>query len=300
MDTFLRFAIPDVEIDHEQTEPVSMWFKEKNTYFPSIKAELMGTLPPGMYDVSLGDNGYMCDIIDIKTDELYTFKNAITNDILGEINKFWESKDKYKENNLIYKRGLLLYGFPGSGKSSYISLICENLIKSGGVVFKLDSVRDLMEYPNFIMYYFRKIQPDTPIITIVEDVDEYSDVESLLLDFLDGHVPIDNHLFIGTTNDLTNISDTLLRPSRIDLKFKVDLPDEETRKEYFQYKGINEDEIEELVSLTGDCSIADLKEVYICKEVFGYSIKDSIDRVKNPIDKKNYKNIENNQNNIEL
>ena len=71
-----------------------------------------------------------------------------------------------------------MYGYPGTGKSSYISLICEDLIKQGGVVFKISSPSQLSNYKDFIPNVFRKIQQETPIITILEDIDTYSDYEA--------------------------------------------------------------------------------------------------------------------------
>lgn len=286
--------------EYEKSTPLSMWIKEKDKFYPTINSELTKTLPPGIYNVNYTQEGFVCEKIDQKTDELFKFNNSISEDILKEISKFWNNKTIYRESNIIYKRGILMYGYPGTGKSSYISLICEDLIKQGGVVFKISSPSQLSNYKDFIPNVFRKIQQETPIITILEDIDKYSDYDYVILDFLDGHTALDNHLFITTSNNLSNVPDTLLRPSRIDLKIKIDLPDENTREEYLKFKGIENDDLKTFVKLSEGLSIADLKEAYICFTVFDYTIEESIDRVKSTVDKQNYKNITDSSSEIEL
>ena len=179
-------------------------------------------------------------------------------------------------------------GYPGTGKSSIISQLSDEVIKQGGVVFKISNFSNLNNYVSFIRTGFRKIQPDTPIITILEDIDQYADVESELLDFLDGKTHIDHHIVIATTNNTEDIPDTLLRPSRLDLKIEVPLPDAQIRREYFTFKKVKPDLVEELVAITENCSLADLKELYICIFLLDYSVEEAITQVTAPTDKKNY------------
>jgi len=135
---------------------------------------------------------------------------------------------------------------------------------------------------------FRKIQPDTPVITILEDIDKYESVEDQLLDFLDGKTNINHHIVIGTSNNTEDISNSYLRPSRLDLKIEMPFPSDITRKEYLKFKGVPEEKIDKLVEKTNGFSLADLKEIYVCIYLLGYSEKDAIDKIKNPREKKNY------------
>ena len=176
----------------------------------------------------------------------------------------------------------------GTGKSSLISILCTNIIKQGGVVFKVGGYRNLEDYISFIRNSFRKIQPDTPIITILEDLDQYEDAEEELLDFLDGKTHIDHHVVIATTNNTEVIPDTFLRPSRIDLKIEIPLPCDQTRREYFRHKGVPEKDLEELVSKSDQLSLADLKELYICIYLLDYTIEDAVLKINSPREKKNY------------
>ena len=281
--------LSDMEDDDEI--PVSVWIKDKDIIRASTDISLIYKIEPGVYTVDFTrEQGLFCKKIEIKSDELFVFTDSITQKLLDEINLFWAKSELYKINKLIHKRGILLEGFPGTGKSSIISLLSNKIIEMGGVVFKIKNFRNLDNYIEFIRFEFRKIQPTTPIITILEDLDQYSEVEVELLDFLDGKTHTEHHVVIATTNNTENIPDTFLRPSRIDLKIEIPLPNETTRKEYFIFKGVPENDIDELVSKSEKLSLADLKELYICIYLLDYSVEDAVFKVSKPKEKRNYLN----------
>lgn len=282
------FSLPEQEED-ESKQTVSVWVKDKDVIRASTDISLLQKIEPGVYAVDFSrDIGLFCKKIDIKSDELFIFSDSITQELLEEINLFWSKAELYKANNLIHKRGILLEGFPGTGKSSIISILSNEIIAKGGVVFKINGFRNLDHYIEFVRTGFRKIQPDTPIITILEDLDQYEDVEVELLDFLDGKTHLDHHVIIATTNNTEIIPDTFLRPSRIDLKVEIPLPNEITRREYFTHKEVPENDIEELVSKSNNFSLADLKELYICIYLLDYTIDEAINKISSPREKKNY------------
>lgn len=284
----MDFSLPEQEED-ESKQTVSVWVKDKDVIRASTDISLLQKIEPGVYAVDFSrDMGLFCKKIDIKSDELFIFSGSITQELLEEINLFWSKAELYKANNLIHKRGILLEGFPGTGKSSIISILSNEIIAKGGVVFKINGFRNLDHYIEFVRTGFRKIQPDTPIITILEDLDQYEDVEVELLDFLDGKTHLDHHVIIATTNNTEMIPDTFLRPSRIDLKVEIPLPNEITRREYFTHKEVPENDIEELVSKSNNFSLADLKELYICIYLLDYTIDEAINKISSPREKKNY------------
>ena len=286
------FLLEDLfEIEEEKPLPpkVSIWMQERDMVRASTNVTLLKKINPGIYTVEFDKNlGLFCRPLDVKSDELFLFSDSITQKLLEEINLFWGKAELYKENNLIHKRGILLEGFPGTGKSSLISILSTHIIKQGGVVFKVDGYRNLEDYITFVRNSFRKIQPDTPIITILEDLDQYEDVEEELLDFLDGKTHINHHVVIATTNNTETIPDTFLRPSRIDLKIEIPLPCEQTRREYFKYKEVPEKDLEDLVMKSDQFSLADLKELYICVYLLDYTVEDAIMKISSPREKRNY------------
>lgn len=268
---------------------MSLWIKEKSIIRASPELIVQKILDPGVYTVDFDrDLGYYCSPIEVVTDELFIFSTSITQNLLEEINLFWAKADLYKENNLVHKRGILLEGFPGVGKSSIITQLANEVIKQKGVVFKISNFKNLDNYITFMRTGFRKIQPNTPIITILEDIDKYREVEPELLDFLDGKSHLNHHIVIATTNNTQDIPNTFLRPSRLDMRIEITKPDSQTRREYFQFKHVPEDLIEELVLKSADRSLADLKELYICIFLLDYSMEAAILKVTAPKAKKSY------------
>lgn len=280
-----------IDDDERKEEKISVWLKDKDIIKPSTNISLLQKIEPGIYTVDFSrEHGIYCKKMDVKSDELFIFSDSISEKLLKEINNFWEKSERYKQNNLVHKRGILLEGFPGTGKSSIISILCKEIISKGGVVFKINGIRNLDTYFEFIRYGFREIQPETPVVTILEDLDQYEEVESELLDFLDGKTHLDHHVVIATTNNTELIPDTYLRPSRIDLKIEVPLPSEQTRREYFKFKNTPEDEIENLVKQSEDFSLADLKELYVCIYLLDYTVEEAVGKITAPKEKKNYLN----------
>ena len=275
--------------EEDDDNKVSIWVKTGDIIRASIDEEKFEKLEPGVYTVDYSrDAGLYIKQMDVKSDELFVFSDSITTKLMEEINMFWDKADRYKENKLIHKRGILLEGYPGTGKSSIISILSKEIMNRGGVVFKITGYRNLDHYVEFLRTCFRKVQPDTPVITILEDLDQYEDVEMELLDFLDGKTHLDHHVVIATTNNTQVIPDTFLRPSRIDLKIEVPLPCETTRKEYFEHKNVPSADIAELVEKSNEFSLADLKELYISIYLLDYSVNEAVAKITVPRDKKSY------------
>lgn len=269
----------------------NIWVKEKTVIRPSSDVSTLPKLIPGLYMVDFNrDFGLFCQKIKINTDELFIFSNSVTDSLFNEVNTFWSKTDLYDKHKLLHKRGILLEGFPGTGKTSIITQLSNNLIAQGGIIFKVQNFRNLDSYISFINTAFRKIQPDTPIITIIEDINQYEETYNELLDFLDGKSHINHHIVIATTNNVMELPDALLRPSRFDLRVEIKLPDIETRKEFFRFKGVEENFYLEIAERTEGCSLADLKEIYISVFLLGYSIEDSLIKVMSPRDKIDYSN----------
>jgi ATP-dependent 26S proteasome regulatory subunit len=269
-------------------EKDSLWIIDGDIIRPSVKVAIHHKLDPGIYSVDNSrDYGVYCKKVNISSDELFNFSESQIPALLAQISLFWDKTAAYKENKLIHKRGILLEGYPGSGKTSIISLLCNDIIKRGGIVFNITDANNLAIYTTFIKNSFRQIEPTTPIITIIEDIDKYADSE-IILDFLDGKSQIEHHLVIATTNNTQQIPDSFLRPSRIDLKIEVPLPNEKIRREYFENKKVPSELLEELVQKTQDCSLADLKEVYITIFVLDYPFEEAIKKVKTPQNKKDF------------
>jgi SpoVK/Ycf46/Vps4 family AAA+-type ATPase len=189
--------------------------------------------------------------------------------ILDQIDKFWQAKDVYDKYNFIHKRGVLLYGPSGNGKTCIISALTDHLIKQDGVaiiVTQFDvAVQALAE--------FRIAEPDRKLMTIIEDMESLLSGDNKLqeqkaLSMLDGQTQVSNIVHIGTTNYPEQLADRFIkRPGRFDLVIGVGLPTAETRRAYLKHLFGEHDSITYIVNQTEGMSLAYLREIassYIC------------------------------------
>ena len=116
----------------------------------------------------------------------------------------------------------------------------------------------------------------------------YSQIEPELLDFLDGKRSINHSLTILTTNNSSRLSSALLRPSRVDKRYVINLPNKEAREEYFKFKNISEELISKYVEASENMNISQLKELFISTIVLENSFEESLDSLKNTPSLENY------------
>jgi ATP-dependent 26S proteasome regulatory subunit len=290
-DSILELSVPIVPNEPTEDLEYSTWISTGEDYIPAVNLKCVDNIPAGMYACAFVDRDYHLTPIPINSDELFIFSDSYQESILSEIKQFWDKKELYKKYNLCHKRGLLLEGGPGTGKSSLITQVIQHIIELNGVVFTVRNASEFQFLPIILKSIFRKIEPERPVITIIEDVDKLIENlggDQILLDFMDGKQSINNHLVILTSNNTSELSDALLRPSRIDLRYRLDNPNDNVRKEYFQYKGISDDQLDEYVRLTKNLSIADLKEVFIATVILNKSIDQVVKDIKNPLQKRDY------------
>jgi SpoVK/Ycf46/Vps4 family AAA+-type ATPase len=242
-------------------------------------SQTIPTLIPGFYEINSNpDIGIYFQKVPIKLDGILRFPDAVTDKVLKEIQAFWEKKAVFKKFNLLYKRGIILWGPQGSGKSTTLQLISKDVIEREGIVIKFD-------HPGLFSAGIRKlreIQPITPIVVLMEDIDAiiYNYNESSVINILDGVDKLENIVFVATTNYPEKLGDRIInRPSRFDKKHKVGFIGPEARKMYFEFligdTGVEID-LEKWVHDTKDFSIAHLKELFSAVIILGDEYEDAI------------------------
>ena len=246
-------------------------------------------VPAGIYEI-IYNRQLNCNTIKkqpFKTDELYQLPSYEIQDILKDIQNFWDRRDKYREYNFVHKRGILMYGEPGCGKSGIIQLISKQLIENDGIILNIKDHDDVEYFIDFIAT-FRKIETNRPLIVLLEDIDsiagENNHSTSKLLNILDGVKQIEDVVYIATTNYPEKLQDRITnRPSRFDRRYKVELPNEEIRDAYIRHKLTDEDiknvDIKEWVKRTEGMSLSHLKEVVISTIVMGREFEEVMDNL---------------------
>lgn len=289
MDEPIISAIGKMLVEKEVDGDIpSCWSNLKNNeYAPAYPT--VPKVPAGVYEIGWNASlsTYTVKKQPFKTDELYHLPSYEITDILKDIDNFWDRADNYKKYNYIHKRGILMYGEPGCGKSGIIQLISQQIIKKDGIVINVKDEEDVEKFTSFIAT-FRQVEPDRPLIVLLEDIDslagEGRHQTARLLNILDGVKQIEGVVYIATTNYPEKLQERITnRPSRFDRRYKVELPNEDIRRAYIQHK-LNDDDldninIEEWIEKTEGMSLSHLKEVVISVIVMGRTFEETIDNL---------------------
>lgn len=238
------------------------------------------TLPSGVYDVILSKGNILFIKKSIKSDEWLPVHSDFINLLIQETKKFWEKRDIYISNKLMHKRGILLHGPAGSGKSILCKQLIKELITDGGVVF-------ICSDPNVLsqgLSLFRKIEPMRKVICLFEDIDtiirNYGEFH--LLELLDGDDSHEYILNIATTNYPENLNPRFIsRPRRFDRVELIPYPPDNIRRLFFQYKGMKEgEELDKFVEKTEGFSYSALTELFIGVKILENDFNIMISRLK--------------------
>jgi proteasome-associated ATPase len=171
--------------------------------------------------------------------------------------------DYYKEHKLAPPKGVLLYGPPGCGKTMIAKAVASNLAekisekrgeKIKGYFLNIKGPELLNKYVGETERKIREIfvkakekaNEDVPVVVFFDEMDALfrtrgtgisSDVETTivpqLLAEIDGVEGLRNVIVIGASNRQDLIDPAILRPGRLDVKIKIERPDQAGAKDIF-------------------------------------------------------------------
>ena len=199
------------------------------------------------------DGGAYLEIVDSVNDETKRYqitKKSVQNEHLvfdkdsaiakvkDDINSFFTEKTKklFKDLDIPHKRGIILYGEPGNGKSSMIrELVRTTPANISKIIIK--KVRDL---PDVLSSLLSALNGREAII-IMEDIDTMINDRnrSDILNIMDGVDIKSGTLILGTTNHLEKLGpDFVNRVGRFDKSYEITNPSESTRRLFFKSKNM--------------------------------------------------------------
>lgn len=154
---------------------------------------------------------------------------GMADDIRGNIEGFFKSGPLYKQLKLAHKRGFLVAGPPGNGKTMLARVLASDRLLSF-CWLKLTSRLEDDHVAGAFDYAYRH----SPGILLIEDLDRLTGKGGVsmsnILNQLDGMASGQGVLVMATTNAPEKLDPALVhRPSRFDRVWHVPLPSEEQR-----------------------------------------------------------------------
>jgi len=167
-------------------------------------------------------NNEPCSIRQTKPGNGSLVETRGSSEVYRSVNNFINNKNRYIDNDVPYKLGLLLYGPPGVGKTSVVRHIAA---KYDYDIIVIDTITDLKR--------IHDLTSDSKYIILIEEIDtmvnDYENnsennianligaaILSDMLKELDGVLMTPGRLLIATTNHLNTLDPALIRPGRFD------------------------------------------------------------------------------------
>jgi len=195
-------------------------------------------------------------------------RSTLVEDVLG----FFDAKETYARYGIAWKRGVLLLGPPGNGKTHMLKALVNEAKRPCLYVRSLKAVQSNPdELIGKIFAYARTL---SPCILVFEDLDSMVTPENLsvFLNEMDGFAPNEGVLVLATTNYPEKLDPALIeRPSRFDRKFTFGLPAHPERERFFAKRNemfdpemkMDEANFAEFAEATDGFSFAYLKELCV-------------------------------------
>ncbi len=182
--------------------------------------------------------------------------NGKMDELVREIERFRDNQAWYIDRGIPWRLGVLLFGPPGSGKSSTALAIASHfnmdiaLLNLNGFTASDETLRKMMS----------RLPPNT--LVLLEDVDclgiarvkrggnmEEKISFSGFLNAIDGVAASEGRILLMTTNHIEKLDPALIRPGRADVKMEIGPPCPEQKRRLFQrfYPEASRDQVDEFV-----------------------------------------------------
>jgi ATP-dependent 26S proteasome regulatory subunit len=219
----------------------------------------------GGRDIPLPENWYDWDSV--------LLAPPLTELVRDDFEAFWESEAWFAEHGLPYRRGYLLFGPPGNGKTSVVRIMaCHPLVSAFSIDFSNEGL------PNDALSdLFQAAEDKAPAIIILEDLDRVFGGDGTanrssitlphLLTCLDGLAVQSGIVVVATANDPRTLDPAIIkRPGRFDRLAVFPVPSLELRSEYLHRLtsgAVDGQQLALAATSAAHMSFAQIREAYV-------------------------------------
>lgn len=255
------------------------WSKDDKGFTPT--GETVAQLKPGFYSLDPGGmfSPWMLVPKELKHDTV--IPTGLAKDIVDDITIFLGKKEHYKRFGFLHKRGYMMCGAPGIGKTMTAMLVIKAVIDAGGIAVAIPQP-GLVGFLAHVLQAIRDVHPELPILNFMEDVEQHFKQDPrTLLQVLDGELQVDNVVHIATTNFPDRMDSRLMnRPGRFDRVVMVSPPDTNARKLFLLGmlpKDFPGADIEAMVKESDGFFYSHLHSLVAATQIQGVSLEDAIE-----------------------
>ena len=231
--TFILVSVKDNQYNHMQEMRLYLFGKGAYRELKKIKNYMGNNVGrrSEIYHYVHDENyftGRYCPLVDRS---ILIIDDSIWNNCINYIDRYMKIfYSLYKKNGIIKSGGILLYGKPGTGKSSLINAIA-NYYRADIYFVDMEHMNDCFSnirdsvgewgnyHKNLTLCVFEDI--DVFIKDRKDNKKKEKGAFNMLLQFLDGSASIPNSINIATTNDIDSLDDAIIREGRFDLKIEM-------------------------------------------------------------------------------
>lgn len=159
-------------------------------------------------------------------------KKGMVEELLDDVCNFYELHNWYRERGIPWRRGYLLEGKPGCGKTSFVTALAGELsldiytINLSSHILNDETLTELLaNTPKHCLLLLE----DVDVAACTSNEDRISSVtRSGLLNAIDGVVAVEGRIFFMTSNSPGVLDNAFLRPGRVDMRKHFPLATSET------------------------------------------------------------------------